>query len=182
MKSRQDPKVSTWGRVCWDLRTRAHMESQQGPCRSQTGPDGNQTGSDRTRLGADRSQTARIEPRQSQMGPRCNLGSQVNSESAEPQQHREEPSSCTLSMPPQLPAQMELKGFSPQTLGPTPCQKMCSALTFNFQTIPNIHWEREAPLSLPIDALRRRGNTRLGSGTLLGLQASHVSTRPGLSR
>lgn len=78
------------------------------------------------RLGADRSQTAQIEPRQSQMGPRWNLGSQVNSESAEPRQPREEPaslgepSSCTLSMhpPPRLPAQMERRGFSPQTLPP----------------------------------------------------------------
>lgn len=45
---------------------------------------------------------------------------------------------CTLFRPCRLPTHMELEGFSPQMLGPTPRQKMYLAFTFNFQTIANI--------------------------------------------
>lgn len=152
--------MSTQGKASWDLKRRAHMEPQQGPSRPQAGPGRNQTGSDQTRLGINRSQTAQIEPRQSQMGPRCNIDSQVDLESAEPWQHWKEPESPEKTQQDTLKATLasrpspapKLQELSPRTPGPTPHQKVCSALTFNFQTIPNIHGEREVPLSLPTAA------------------------------
>ena len=116
---------------------------------------------------ADRSQTAEIEPRQSQMGARCDLDSQLTwNRRAPTAQGRDRwrrparPSQRHPSFPP--------KPGGPQGSSPMPCQRMGLALPFHLQISP----EKGGLLFLAHSCPQKEGWYPVGLGNPQGTSGS----------
>ena len=122
---------------------------------------------------ADRSQTAEIEPRQSQMGVRCDLDSRLTWNQRAPTAQGRDQWRCP-ARPSQRHPSFPPKPGSDGPQGSSPCHVREWAQYFHFisKYLPG----KGGSSSWPTAAPRRRGGTRWGLGTLRGLLALQASS------